>query len=548
VPALSAITGPRSIGVECRLRSYVAPAVKPVTVTVTSWLVERVGSLDNGAPLESLTATFGVVADGVLVELAGGVVEPLELDEPPAVTVTVNGVVLLDVVNELESVGVKTAEIDSAPTALNVVVVVAAPDATATGEPTGAAAFPPAALMNCTLPAAELGVTAADNVTFAPTATDAGDADTVVVVVVAPAAGAVTVTVNAEALVDPMNAVGSVGMKAAVIDSAPPELNEVVVVAIPDATGIGEPIGSAPFMNCTLPNASLGVTVAVNVTVTPVATADDDADTVVVVVTAPAGGAVTVMVNGLVLDEVMNAVESVGVKTAVIDSVPAELNDVVVVAIPDATGIGEPIGSAPFMNCTRPNASLGVTAADNVTLAPAATDAGDADTVVVVATAGVVTVTVVAGLADAVNAVGSAGVKTAVTECEPAVSRVADELADPDVTVTGEPIAAPSSSNCTEPTASLGDTVADNATLAPAATDGGVTDSVVVVATAPGGAEVTATTNGVVLVDVVNALGSVGVNTAVIDSLPAELKVVAVLAAPDDTCTGEPTAVPPFLN
>ena len=83
----------------------------------------------------------------------------------------------------------------------------------------------------------------------------------------------------------------------------------------------------------------------------------------------------------------LNAVESVGVNTAVIAWVAAGRVDVVNVAVPLVTGTALPNAVAPSMNCTVP-AAVGVTVAVNVTEVPAVTGlTGLAVTVVVVAVA-----------------------------------------------------------------------------------------------------------------------------------------------------------------
>lgn len=78
------------------------------------------------------------------------------------------------------------------------------------------------------------------------------------------------------------------------------------------------------------------------------------------------------MIAGLV--EVVNAVELVGVKTAVIEcvvavSVVVATEVAVAVLVPVVTGIGLPRVEVPSMNCTEPAAD-GVTVAVNVTDVP----------------------------------------------------------------------------------------------------------------------------------------------------------------------------------
>ena len=508
---------------------------------MTASFTVSVGSLDSWSPPASATVTLDVVAVGVVVEL-GDVEELVEVlaELLAAVTVTVAAVALVDATNAVGSVGVNTAVIAWLPTALNDVVAVAEPEVTVAAEPI---AVPPSS--NCTLPTALPGDTVADSATLAPAATEDGEAATVVVVATA---AAVTVTVVAE-LVEAVNDDEFAGVNTAVIACEPTELNEVEALAVPPLTVTAAPIAVLPSSNWTVPAAVLGDTVADSATLAPVATDVGEAETVVAVWVAPVGAAVTVTVAAVALVDATNAVGSDGVKTAVIGWLPTELNDVVAPAVPPVTVAAEPIAVPPSSNWTLPTALLGDTVADRATLAPAATDEGVADTVVVVATAGAVTVTVAAvALVDAVNAVASVGVNDAVIECVPALANEVEALAVPPLTVTAEPIAVPPSSNWMLPTAVLGDTVADSDTVAPVAAEVGEADTVVVVCVAPEAAAVTVTVAAVALVDAVNALAFVGVNTAVIEWVPVELNEVVAPAVPPDTVTAEPIAVPPSLN
>ena len=103
----------------------------------------------------------------------------------------------------------------------------------------------------------------------------------------------------------------------------------------------------------------------------------------VVVVTA---GAVMVTVVAPLV-EAVNAVGSLGVKTAVIECDPAALNVVVVLALPALTFTAAPMFVEPSLNCTCPAAPDGDTVADSATLAPVRAEVGDAVRLVVVAVA-----------------------------------------------------------------------------------------------------------------------------------------------------------------
>jgi hypothetical protein len=303
-------------------------------------------------------------------------------------------------------------------------------------------------------------------------------------------AGTVTVTVTAE-LVDEVNTAASVGVKTAVIECEPAVVKVLLADAAPLATVTGPPRLVEPSLNCTVPGAELGDTVADRATEAPVDTEVGAADAVVVVVTAPTGGVVTVTVAAALVDAV-NAFTSAGVKTAVIEWDPAVENEVVTVAEPLVTVTGLAMLVEPSLNCTVPAAELGDTLADSATEAPVTTEVGAADTVVLVVTAGAVTETRTAELVDEVNALASAGVKTAVIECEPAVLNVVVADADPLDTVTGVLMSAEPSLNCTVP-AAAGDTVAPKVTAPPTSAAEGVAVAVVVVVVAPTGGAVTVT-------------------------------------------------------
>jgi hypothetical protein len=241
----------------------------------------------------------------------------------------------------------------------------------------------------------------------------------------------------------------------------------------------------------------------------------------------------------------VNAVASVGVNTAVSECEPSastELTD----AVPPDTVWVDPTCVAPSMNATVPAAPDGLTVAVSVSVAPdAAGDAGVTPSDVVVATgpAGV-TVYGTAVDVDAVNAVASVGVNTAVSECEPSASTALTDAVPPD-TVWVDPTCVAPSMNATVPGAPDGLTVAVRVSVAPdAAGDAGVTPSDVVVGVAAAELTVYGTA---VDVDPVNAVASVGVNTAVSECEPSASTALTE-AVPAATVCVEPTCVAPSMN
>ena len=133
---------------------------------------------------------------------------------------------------------------------------------------------------------------------------------------------------------------------------------------------------------------------------------------------------------------------------------------------------------------------------------------------------------------------------TAVIDCGPADANEVVALAEPPESATAAPTFVDPSLNWTLPTAVDGETVAVRATLAPVTAVVGLAESDVVVATA-GAVTVTVAAE---LVEAVNAVGSVGVNTAVIDCGPADANDVVALAVPPETVSIEPMFVEPSLN
>ena len=125
-------------------------------------------------------------------------------------------------------------------------------------------------------------------------------------------------------------------------------------------------------MNCTVPTALFGATVAVRSTAVPViAVAGTDND--VVVSTSTGAGSETVSVCADA-DELTNPAPAV--KSAVTLCAPATSNAWLNVATPAVTVTGEPI-AAPFdLNCTEPTAFEGATVAVRSTALPVTAVAG----------------------------------------------------------------------------------------------------------------------------------------------------------------------------
>ncbi len=256
------------------------------------------------------------------------------------------------------------------------------------------------------------------------------------------------------------------------------------------------------------------------------------------------GEVVAVMVTDAVPVEPANDVVSSGVKTAERLCTPAVVSTALVDATPEAT-VTEPRETLPSLNCTEPGA-IGVSVAVSVKESPCAPEPGvtSSDVDVEVGVTAAVTVTVVEVLVEVTYAAGSVGVKTAVTEYVSAVANAWFNDAAPPDTGCAAPMLAPLAVNCTVPIAVDGDTVADSATVAPVDADVGLASTVVVVVTA--GPVIETEADG--LVEAVNAVASVGVNTAVTECVPAVENVVLVDAAPETTVIAEPTLVAPSLN
>jgi hypothetical protein len=145
-------------------------------------------------------------------------------------------------------------------------------------------------------------------------------------------------------------------------------------VADPLATVTALPRAVVPSMNCTEPAADEGETAAVNVTDVPaVVGLVGLAVTVVVVAVGPEPVAASTSKLRARDVEPLNAVRSVGVKTALIECVPVGRFVVVNVADPLATATALPSAVVPSMNCTEPAAVEGATVAVRATDAPTVT-------------------------------------------------------------------------------------------------------------------------------------------------------------------------------
>jgi hypothetical protein len=216
--------------------------------------------------------------------------------------------------------------------------------------------------LNCKTPTAVAGVTAAVNVTWVPWVTgEGGFAASAVLVIVAPA-GAATTNITAGD-VDGLNAAGLAGVNTAVSGCDPTVNVDVVPDAVPLVTITGLPRVVVPSLNCTVPAAVTGVTVAVSVRGTFGAMGESgDVASAVLVAGAPATTNVTVgEVDG------PYAAGSAGLNTASSEREPAARADVNPDAVPLLTITGLPRFVVPSLNCTVPTAVAGVTVAFNAT-------------------------------------------------------------------------------------------------------------------------------------------------------------------------------------
>ena len=180
----------------------------------------------------------------------------------------------------------------------------------------------------------------------------------------------------------------------------------------------GVPI-AVPFdLNCTVPTAVFGATVAVRSTALPViAVAGTYSD--VVVSTSTGAGSDTVTVCAAA-DELTNPAPAV--KSAVTLCTPATSNACDRVATPAVTVTGEPI-AAPFdLNCTVPTALFGATVAVRSTALPVIAVAGtDSDVAVSTSTGAEAMLIVASGPAPALRALpfASRGVHLVGAHCVP---------------------------------------------------------------------------------------------------------------------------------
>lgn len=165
-----------------------------------------------------------------------------------------------------------------------------------------------------------------------------------------------------------------------------PTANNVVCDAVPSLTVAGLPRSVVPSLNCTVPAAAAGVTVAICVTAVPWATGEAGDVVSAVLVAAGPGGEAATTTNVTAGDvDAPKATGSEGVNTAVSWRDPTANCDMVPDAVPFLTTAGEPRSVVPSLNCTAPAAVAGVTAAFSVTMVPWATgETGDAVSVVVV--------------------------------------------------------------------------------------------------------------------------------------------------------------------
>ena len=122
--------------------------------------------------------------------------------------------------------------------------------------------------LNCTVPTAAAGLTAAVSVTRVPArAPDAGEVASAVLVAVAPVAAVMMKSTGGD--VEGLKATGLVGMNVAVRERWPAARVEVDPDAEPLVTITGLPRLVVASLNCTVPVAVAGVIVAVSVTGVP---------------------------------------------------------------------------------------------------------------------------------------------------------------------------------------------------------------------------------------------------------------------------------------
>lgn len=162
--------------------------------------------------------------------------------------------------------------------------------------------------------------------------------------------------------IDGLKLLELVGVKTATKAWEPSRNRDVDPAATPLVTGCGPPRGTVPSMNCTVPAAFAGVSIAFSVTRSPSAIAEAGVVVRVVLVSA----APTMKVTGCgELDEA-KAVALAGTNIAVSECGPGN-NVGVATAIPLSIGTAVPRAADPSMNCTEPAAVAGVTLAVRVT-------------------------------------------------------------------------------------------------------------------------------------------------------------------------------------
>jgi hypothetical protein len=351
-------------------------------------------------------------------------------------------------------VGVKIAVSESVPTGRAVVAVVAEPLLTATGLPMGV--LPTS---NCTVPVALDGAIVAPNEIDVPANCGLTGFGVLSVVV---AIGSISYETGE--LVEGPKSEPAEGVKTAESESVPIGRAVVAVEALPPETVAGLPRAAPPTSNWTEPVELDGETVALNVTEVPAACglAGLGGLSVVVVATAVITYETGELVEGPKLEP------DDGVKTAVMESVPAGRSVVAVEAVPPVTVTGLPRSTPPTSNWTEPVAVDGEMLALNVTDVPAAcglAGVGALRVVVVVVVAG--EMVYVSVPVEPAYPLPEAGVKMALRASDPTGNAVVGKDTDPPVTVTGLPIGVPPISNWTVPVAAAGVTAAFSVTDVP---------------------------------------------------------------------------------
>jgi hypothetical protein len=172
--------------------------------------------------------------------------------------------------------------------------------------------------------------------------------------------------------VDELKTAGFVGINTAVSWWPPTANVDVDPVATPLLTTMGLPRLNVPSLNCTVPTAVAGITVAIRVTVVPWDTGEAGfVVSAVLVAVAPLMVAVPVTTKSTGGDvEEVNAAGLVGVNVAVSERVPTTNFDVDPTAVPLTTVTGLPRVVVPSLNWTVPGAVAGVIVTVSVTGVP----------------------------------------------------------------------------------------------------------------------------------------------------------------------------------